>query len=168
LLSETNQIFSFGNNDFGQLGDSGIAPANVPIEIFNDYKFKNDENITNIFAGNDFSIFYTSYKHLKSFGNNKNGQSCTTLSKDNFLLSYDIYDIKSVSIGLGLEFAIHCIVRNTTSQVYSFGRFNDRGELGNGNGFGSNFPYQINQNNICMKKIIMVESGECKFNFFFF
>ena len=72
ILSEQKNVYTFGCNDFGQIG---VAPKRV----FHHFQINKlyEKNVEDIFTGDDHS-FLTKYENgekiLKAWGNNRNGQ----------------------------------------------------------------------------------------------
>lgn len=72
LLTEKGEVFTFGSNQFGQLGvgdfQNRFVPTRVKVErIVNGH-------ITQISAGSNHTILLTSLGEVLTFGNNQNGQ----------------------------------------------------------------------------------------------
>ncbi|KAI9291076.1 RCC1/BLIP-II [Neoconidiobolus thromboides FSU 785] len=79
IKTKDNRIYSFGSNSYGQLSIGGLKATNklssLPLEITNiiapsNYTYKN--NVIDIYAGGDTSIFIVNQKMINNNNNNNN------------------------------------------------------------------------------------------------
>jgi alpha-tubulin suppressor-like RCC1 family protein len=128
VVTNTNDLFTFGYNAYGQLGLGNNTNYNTPqrVEFFN-------SNVASVSCGgihtaivtntNDlFTFGYNAYGQL-GLGNNGSGTDRNTPQRVEFFNS----DVASVSCGL-----YHTAVVGTTRNLFTFG-YNADGQLGIGN-----------------------------------
>nr|XP_027195486.1 E3 ubiquitin-protein ligase MYCBP2-like [Dermatophagoides pteronyssinus] len=72
LLTDKNEVFTFGSNQFGQLGVGDLENRFQPTKI--DLEFVCKGYIKQIAAGSNHSILLTSLGEVITFGNNQQGQ----------------------------------------------------------------------------------------------
>lgn len=73
-VTSQNNIYSWGSNLSGELGDNTFVSSNLPINITNNFELEYNEKITSISAGNTFSIVSTSLGNIFTFGENNSYQ----------------------------------------------------------------------------------------------
>jgi alpha-tubulin suppressor-like RCC1 family protein len=105
-------LFCFGDNQFGQLGTGYNKSTNVPVEL----KFFKNENLKEIFCGDEFSFalcgisIFISLQENKvfSWGKNEYGQLGHGDTKDrNIPTKFDFFDGKKIiQISCGY---FHCL-----------------------------------------------------------
>ena len=119
IISDTNEIYSFGNNKNLQCGIEDNLKVKNPINI----SFLNN-GITAISAacGNDHSLILSTEKNVYSFGNNEDGVlgiKNNKLKSSKFIkIDFGIYNnrIKSISAG-----TIHNIALTDNGKIFSWG-----------------------------------------------
>ncbi|CAF1089937.1 unnamed protein product [Rotaria sp. Silwood1] len=135
LLTESGDLYSFGNNETGQLGrDVHLEPKeNVSIWLqLSQISCFNGQHILNIWAGGHgfFVLTQNSTIHLFSCGANSFGQLGHS-SKQPIYLPMEIKEIsfvdKIIKISCGLQ---HTLILDSMGYVYGLGRSDD-GRLGN-------------------------------------
>ena len=72
-INSDNQLFCWGNNDNGQLGDGTITNRNIPTPV-NSTGLLNGKAVNSVTAGYDHTCAINSYKELFCWGNNELGQ----------------------------------------------------------------------------------------------
>jgi alpha-tubulin suppressor-like RCC1 family protein len=138
VLTSSGQLYAFGTNDEGQLGnannDASIAnPTPTPVTLPGA-----SGTVTQIAAGNDFSLALTSGGQLYAFGDNEYGQlgnatnNATTAANPTPAL-VAVAAGRVVQIAAGFDYAL---VLSATGQVFAFGD-NDYGQLGNPTNIGT-------------------------------
>ena len=70
LIYDGNELFGFGNNDYGQLGLGDNDNRNIPILLMT------DKTIRKIFYGSYHTFILKESGELFAFGNNNYGQLC--------------------------------------------------------------------------------------------
>ncbi len=74
LSTNLGRIFSWGNNEYGQLGDGTINKRNKPLDVTSSFYLLSGELIKSISAGSLHSLISTTNGRVFAFGNNENGQ----------------------------------------------------------------------------------------------
>ncbi|MGA3221528.1 MAG: hypothetical protein ABSE77_21075, partial [Acidimicrobiales bacterium] len=137
-LTSSGQMYAFGTNDEGQLGnannDASIAnptPTLVTVPGASG-------TVTQIAAGNDFSLALTSGGQVFAFGDNEYGQlgnatnnSTTAANAAPTLVALPAGRVVQVAAGYDFSLAL-----SSTGEVFAFGG-NDYGQLGNSNNTGT-------------------------------
>eukprot|EP01080_Neovahlkampfia_damariscottae_P006368 gene6368-10375_t len=133
LLRNDGMLFSFGNNENGELGDGTTNSTFVLIQI------QNINSIVKISAGGTFSLVLKNDGNVYSFGSNTYGQlgDGTTIQRNTPTLITTVQNIIEISAGRS-----HSILLKSDSTVYSFG-YNLFGQLGLGNNSNAFIPTKI-------------------------
>lgn len=159
LLGKTGNVYSYGQNIYGQLGDNETIPREECVTTVVKVRDENGslvklENIAEISAGEQYSIAVTNTGKVYTWGINK----YQTLGFSNDLnadgieesgvatLKEDIQDVERVSAGY-----VHTTIYKEDGKVYTWGQGKD-GNLGN----AENFDYYIAQ--LVGKDIIQTNS----------
>jgi E3 ubiquitin-protein ligase HERC2 len=125
-LTETGQVFSWGDGDYGKLGRGGSDGCNVPQII----ETLDGQGVSQIVCGAQFSIALT-----------KTGEVLTWGKGDYFRLGHNsdkhvrkptvVEALRAKKIVHVASGALHCLAVTDTGQVYAWGD-NDHGQVGNG------------------------------------
>ncbi len=162
LITSFGRVFSWGNNEYGQLGDESNINKNLPVEITNKFSLVNNEKIENIKVGLGHSMVTTSMGRVYTWGNNEYGQlgdgtktkrkKPTDVTRD-FLFA-DNEKINFIALG-----ALHSLVV-TSSRVFTFGS-NESGQLGDATTKMRYKPVDITNrfSPLPEEKIIKIEAG---------
>ena len=145
-IINNNQLFSFGANDYGQLG---LGNYNV----YDSPQLVDLQDPVSVTCGDDHVIVLTK-NGLYGCGNNKTGQLGigTNMKRNNTFRKINLKNIVAVVCG-----ANHTIVLTKTG-LYSFG-YNREGQLGLGTThFSNNEPMRINID-IDLKDIELIRCG---------
>ncbi len=132
-IDESGNLWSWGLNNNGQLGNGGEVDVNNPVQIKPGTKF------TQVSAGNLFCLALDEDGNIWSFGTNGVGQ----LGVDGITKSNEPVKIasettfKSISAG-----SSHGLAIDINNNLWSWG-LNSNGQLGNGTNDNSNTPVQI-------------------------
>ncbi|QWB99420.1 DUF5011 domain-containing protein [Mycoplasmatota bacterium] len=144
-LTSNGNLYTWGQNGDGQLGNNSYDDSVVPINITSNFPLTSQEKIINIDAGSSHAVALTSENNLFSWGDNFSGQlgDGTNISKSSPInitshLNLDINDY-IVDIELG---SLHSTVLTNDGQVFSWGK-NYSGQLGDGNDVDRNTPFNI-------------------------
>ena len=132
-LKEDGSLCSWGNNDYGQLGDGTKTSKSGAVQI------DNLVNVKAIAAGKYHSVALTHYGFVYAWGANDYGQlgdGTTTIRTSPRLLNID--NIKSIAAG-----DYHTVALTYSGDVWTWGK-NDSGQLGNGSNANSYNPEQLN------------------------
>lgn len=146
-LTGANELFSFGSNEFGQLGragGSGTPAANpIPQQISLP---GTAARVTGLAAGDDHSLALTAAGELYSFGSNRfgqlgraadNGTELPNSTPERIALPSDAG--MAVQVAAGYE---QSLVLTATGRLYSFGG-NLYGQLGRETNAGSEAPNPV-------------------------
>ncbi|MBU1143737.1 MAG: InlB B-repeat-containing protein, partial [Firmicutes bacterium] len=144
-LSSNGQIFAWGNNDSGQLGNNTNENLYSPLNITSYFILNADEYITKIAAGGGHASAVTSSNRIFVWGNNYTGQlGNNSLINSNVPIDITLEfefntDEEVVYIDLGLD---------NSSLVTSYGRIytwgdNGQGKLGDGTQIKKLKPVEI-------------------------
>jgi uncharacterized repeat protein (TIGR02543 family) len=131
-VTTTGRLYTWGRNNFGQLGDDTLVDNSTPTLI----SFPGGETIRNVAAGLGHSLAVTTSGQVYAWGSNLRGQlGKTTIvnPKTPTLISFDgpnsLNDGETVrDVVAGGEYS-HAVTTN--GRVYSWGS-NNRGQLGDG------------------------------------
>src|SRR5690348_17054256 len=139
-LTAGGRVLSWGENDFGQLGNGTIRNSPKPAPV----KLPAGVKITAISAGCEFGLALTAGGQLMAWGNNEagqlgNGEIGDPDTSDGQIGALDQFEKLPVRVhlpagvrvrGMAASFA-YTLAVSTTGRVYAWGE-NSRGELGNG------------------------------------
>ncbi|MCF7924822.1 MAG: hypothetical protein K9L64_06955, partial [Candidatus Izimaplasma sp.] len=157
IITSKGKLFSWGYNDYGQLGDGTVTPQSSPIEIGYNILNINQNNlpiyqeIIQVSLGNSFSSAITSEGMLFTWGENSYGQlgDGTTISKSTpteITSQFGLFPGETISqISLGDSFAIAI---TSEDRLFSWG-YNGFGQLGDNTTTSKSTPTEItNQFNL--------------------
>jgi hypothetical protein len=125
-LSTTGQVYAWGSNFFGQLGNGTTTDADLPVAV----DLPAGVRITAIAAGGDHSLALTTTGQVYAWGANTDGQlgDGTTTDADVPVAvpAPEGVVITAIAAGTG-----HSLALSTAGTAYAWG-FNASGQLGNG------------------------------------
>jgi hypothetical protein len=155
ILSQYDTIVSFGNNIYGQLGNSGSNDV-FPDNVVYDSHGRKMANVKQIACGNEHSVALLQNGDIYSWGSNDNGQLGIDKGEKSFYnypQKIPLCDVESVSCG-----NFHTLFLTKHGYVYGCGR-NDFSQLGHQSSIRSiNTPTLINSLNF--HNIIVCGGGE--------
>ena len=133
-LTSTGRLFTWGINEYGQLGDGTTINKLSPTEITSQFILLNNETISSLSLGYNHSLALTSSGRMFSWGSNSRGQlGDGTIT--NKLVPIEITEHINLSNGDSIittsAGSSHSIVLTSTSEVFTFGS-NYFGQLGDG------------------------------------
>ena len=147
-IGSNNNVYSFGDNTYGQLGTGNTVEARVPVNITANFTLNPGETFINIEAGERHGVVLTSTGRVFTWGNNQYGQ----IGDNTTASSYQPKDITSfipldpgdyiVKIFAG---GYNTFLISDNEKVYAFGR-NTHGQLGNNSYTNSLIPEDITTN----------------------
>ncbi|RJP61813.1 MAG: hypothetical protein C4543_02940, partial [Ignavibacteriales bacterium] len=147
-LSSQGQMFVWGHNESGQLGNDSTQDVYLPLNITNQFQLNAEEHIIDISTGGGHAAVITSSGRLFTWGSNYNGQLGNgTLT--NHLIPIDITanfnlsnDEKIVFVDLGRD---NSSVITTIGRIFTWGN-NSQGKLGDGTNTNRLYPVEITTN----------------------
>ncbi|KAL0488313.1 E3 ubiquitin-protein ligase HERC [Acrasis kona] len=164
LLTTEGIVYSFGNNQYGQLGNGDTTESQQstaqPIVtcgvLFN-------KTIVQIVGGLFSSVLLSADNRLYTFGNGANGAIGNgDVTQSNYkyftaiaVIMYGALSGKSIS---QISASHHVLVLTSSGNVYGWGK-NDNGQLGIGNNIDQYAPVAINQTEIGNRMIVQVSCG---------
>ena len=162
-LTSNGRLFTWGRNDYGQLGDGTTVSKSTPTEITNRFSLATEDKIIQVSLGGSHSAALTSEGRLFTWGRNDNGQlgDGTTVSKSTpteitSRISLATED-KIIQVSLGYS---HSAALTSNGRLFTWGR-NDYGQLGDGTTVSKSTPTEItNRFSLATEdKIIQVSLG---------
>jgi uncharacterized repeat protein (TIGR02543 family) len=147
-VTTTGRVFSWGLNNYGQLGDGTSTNKGTPtMVVFNN--LQNGESINSVSAGDRHSLAVTTNGRVSSWGWNAAGQlGDGTNTQRNLPIIITISGLQigetilSVNAGYVKSHAV-----TTNGRVFAWG-FNGSGQLGDGTEIDKNIPIQISFNGL--------------------
>ena len=153
ILTENGVVYSFGNNDWGQLGIKNRISQYSPVLIDT---LIIPGKIKSVKAGHTFSLVLTENGFVYSFGSNNNGElgiGQNIPSKLKPVLIRNINNVIQICVG-----QYNSMILDNNGLVYLFGR-RDRRELDSSIEFNRNIPLYIPTLIPNLKDIINIFSG---------
>lgn len=152
LTNDTsNNLYLWGLNDFGQLGNGNNIDSNIPINPVL------TNRVLQVSCGNHFTVCVTEElsNNVWSWGENTVGQlGDGTSSSTSLPTRIDLDGLKALQVSCGDSHTL-CVVDDLSNNLYSWGG-NNSGQLGNGTNTNYNFPQQIDTDN---KKVVLCSAG---------
>ena len=139
LITSEYRVFTWGDNEFGQLGQGDTIHQSTPVEITSQLAFQEGETVNSIALGDGYSAMITSLGRFLTWGNNDNAQmgnieSSTVLIPTNIIQNSKVATVlKTEAYAYGSDITPH--VPSRAGFTYA-GWFTDE-ELTN--------PYTFNQ-----------------------
>jgi len=148
VWSSSGELFMWGNNASGQLGDGTLEERLTPVNITDNLEFDAGEKISEIGLGEDHSLMLTSMGRVFAWGSNYIGQlgdetlgavSIPTKIDANF--NFNIGEsITDITVG-----KLYNIAMSSEGRVFTWGD-NEYGQLGDGTDVGKPTPTDITSN----------------------
>jgi uncharacterized repeat protein (TIGR02543 family) len=162
VITLFGRVFTWGDNESGQLGDGTNTESLTPIEITSNFSLFDSEKITSISFGYSFSTAITSIGRVFTWGTNTNGQ----LGNGNNLDNNTPQAISFISLESGEIVSNVVAGQNQSIALTNFGRVfswgsNSSHQLGDGTNIDRNIPVNITSsfNLSGLENITMVASG---------
>ena len=133
-ITSEGRIFTWGNNENGQLGDGTTTYSSVPVDITSQFGLDSDEKIIKASLGESHSSTITSKGRIFTWGNNDSGQlgdGTTTdiLIPNNITENFNLnIDEKIIQVSLG---GYHSSAITSEGRIFTWGS-NFGGKLGDG------------------------------------
>ncbi|MCL6591934.1 MAG: putative Ig domain-containing protein [Firmicutes bacterium] len=133
ILKSDGTVWTWGRNDYGQLGDGTTATRTLPIQI------KELTNIREIIASSYHTIALRNDGTVWAWGRNDFGQlgDGTTLNRSLPVQVLGVTNVKEIAVG-----SLYTVVLKNDGTVWAWGR-NDFGQLGDGTTIDRNIPVQV-------------------------
>ena len=140
LVRPDGSMWSWGANDFGQLGTGNNAPSLIPVEI------GSGNTWVEVARGQFHNLALDEFGRVWSWGANSDGQLGLghTFDSESPTLVGGLNGIDSIGTG-----AYHSFAVSVSGNVYAWGR-NKSGQLGDGTNTNSSTPILISVDNIDM------------------
>lgn len=132
-ISTTGQIYTWGLNFRGQLGDGTNTNKSIPKNITGQFNFKNDELVNYISLGFGYSALITSTNRVFTFGYNGYGQlgDGTTVDRFTPLDITDQFELYSGETMITILIEEHAAALTSSGRLFTWG-YNLYGQLGDG------------------------------------
>jgi alpha-tubulin suppressor-like RCC1 family protein len=162
ILNDLGQVFSFGTNDYGQLGSGNYDERKYPSIV----SALDDEKIIAVSAGDDHCLLLNDRGQVFVLGSNEFGQlglKPEEVEREGFEIDENItIPILLDTTGIGEIIAVsagssYSMILNSQGQVFSFGT-NDVGQLGLGNTHDQITPTMIDH--IKIGKVVAISAGD--------
>ncbi|MGN0667387.1 MAG: DUF4214 domain-containing protein [Huintestinicola sp.] len=140
-ITESGDLYLWGLNDKGQLGDGTTTTSSKPVKI----TVGNNEKVKAVALGSKHSAAITTNGEVYFWGNNSCGQlgdGTTTSSSTPKKLSSFGTDVKAIALGGDTS-----AVLLNSGKMYTFG-YNGEGQLGNGTTTNSSSPVEVGLSNV--------------------
>lgn len=160
-LSTNGEIYSWGDNQDGQLGDGTHTESRFP-NLISIENLQSGESIKNVYAGHNNAMILTTQGRVFAWGLNNFGQLGvgTTLSSNlpHLVHFSELSSAESINqISLGKDFTL---ALTNLGRVFTWG-FNSSGQLGDGTTINQVIPKLISFNGLTTNEsIYQVEAGQ--------
>lgn len=139
-LTNTGRVFSWGDNENGEVGNGGAAVVVTPTDITANFDLDDGDQITQLVVGWKQSFVLTKLGKIYAWGSNEYGQlgfgdNVTRRKPEQLSYAFD-----GVVIAMATD--SHTVAVTDKGKVYSWG-FNGSGQLGNGSTSNSSTPVDI-------------------------
>lgn len=150
-LTSAGQVWAWGHNGSGQLGDGTRTESHVPVRV----KLPRGVTVTAIAVGGFDGLALTSAGHVLAWGDNGFGQlgNGTRHSSSIPVRVRFPAGTKVTAVGVG---SLHNLARTSTGQLLAWGS-NAFGQLGNGTTASSDIPVRVKLG--AGAKVIAVSAG---------
>jgi uncharacterized repeat protein (TIGR02543 family) len=160
-LTEGGKVFTWGNNTYGELGNSTFIGSLTPVDITDQFALLNEEDkITMISMGGNHASALTESGKLFTWGRNVVGQ----LGNNSTVNAFNPVDItyqfpaedKIRSIEMGV---LHSAALTESGKVFTWGK-GGNGMLGNNSTSNSLVPIDITERFPVLDKVIQMSLGD--------
>ncbi len=150
-ITSANNVFAWGNNERGELGDNSLYSQQLPVNITNNFALEDDDYVEYLVLGKIHSMAVTSTGKIFTWGNNYHGQlgDGTGVRR---LVPTDITEQFGFEIGERIDKLVtdksvyaHNLLTTSSGRVFSWG-FNLHGQVGNNSVENSLLPVDITSN----------------------
>jgi alpha-tubulin suppressor-like RCC1 family protein len=163
-LSMDGEVFSWGNNANGKLGDGTTISSYSPVAV--DMSPFGGKKVVDIYAGGSFSAALTEEGKLFSWGQNSyyalgDGTSSHRFNPTPVYNSGALLNVKLYDASLGDKFGLALGTDGTNHKVFAWGA-NQDGQLGIGNTANQRWPVQTMEG----YRVTQISAGEANSLFF--
>ncbi|MBO6522749.1 MAG: T9SS type A sorting domain-containing protein [Balneolaceae bacterium] len=159
MIAEDSTVYSFGENNYGQLGHDDKVSRRDPTQI-------SHANITGkkfvaVSAGKNFSVLLAHDGSVFVMGHNNNGYLGIGSTTPGEILVPTLVDTSNISGHRIVQIAAgnnHTIMLSDSNQVFAFGE-NVNGQLGDSTRVSKISPVKIPKSNFANKTITDIEAG---------
>ncbi|MCP3875173.1 MAG: tandem-95 repeat protein, partial [Desulfobacteraceae bacterium] len=132
-LKENGTVWTWGNNNSGQLGDGANTSQNAPVQV------TDLSNVTSIAGGSSHTLALKADGTVWAWGHNGYGQlgDGTTSNQNVPVQVADLSNVISIACG-----DVHSMALKNDGSVWTWG-YNGYGQLGDGTGTQRNTPVQV-------------------------
>ncbi|MGD9605375.1 MAG: InlB B-repeat-containing protein, partial [Bacilli bacterium] len=144
-LSESGQVFAWGYNNYGQIGDGTNTSRKTPVEITSRFNLLGDEQIVQVYAGTLHSMAITNFGKIFTWGLNTSGQiGDGTLSSKNspVNITANVKLQPSETIDLAFVFTNSNYIKTTQGRIIAWGSDSNY-KLGAGYYINVPYPHDI-------------------------
>jgi alpha-tubulin suppressor-like RCC1 family protein len=161
VLLDNGEIWSWGDNAFGQLGIGNVVSTMIPTVVIQD-NGNPLTNIVSISAGSFHTLALSNDGYIWAFGDNENGQlgngSNAALSKPAKVQHPDngqpLSEIVYIAAGTS-----HSLALQNSGNIWAWGN-NKYGQLGIGSDKNQYLPQKTNCTNIPIDQILTIDAGK--------
>ncbi|NDI34413.1 RCC1 domain-containing protein [Chengkuizengella sediminis] len=128
-LDGNGEVWTWGRNDYGQLGDGTTKSKSNPVSVLVDDEGNKLSNITAIVAGVEHNLALDGEGKVWSWGRNNKGQLGVDPSLGHSKVALMVEELNNIqAIAIGHEYSL---ALDDNGEVWSWGR-NEDGQLGDG------------------------------------
>lgn len=153
-LDDDGEVYSWGNNTYGQLGDGSNVSVNLPVNISQTSDTLKDKKIVQIAAGFYHSLAIDSKGNLYTWGRNNSGQLG---NGTNINSNEPVYIPTDFSVDKVTSRADHSVAIDSSGLMYSWGT-NNANLLGHSNG-ANRKPEKVSEGMMANVKAVSVSTG---------
>lgn len=128
VLTEDGRVYSWGDNEYGQVGNGTIGRSNdalSPVDITGNFNLPAGQKIIEIYAAWDSSFALTDNGRVFAWGDNHSGQLATGDTEDKAVPTEVTFPFDGQMITLATD--SHVLALTDTGHLYSWG-YNDHGQ----------------------------------------
>ena len=145
VLTSTNRLFTWGQNNYGQLGDDTTLDQSIPTDITTQFSLSSGENIIYVELGASNSSVITSTGRMFTWGLNLNGQlgdgtTTNKISPIDITTQFNLSDGETILSGSFRN--DHSLAITSLNRLFTWGR-NSNGQLGDGTKIDKLTPVDI-------------------------
>ena len=154
-VTSDGQVFTWGSNQSGQLGNNSLINASVPVSV-DKQGILEGKKVVGIAAGYSHSMVVTSDGQVFAWGSNDKGEL-----GDNTLTKNTLPSVVDASGGLASKTVVavrsggsHSMALTSDGQIFGWG-LNTSGQLGNNSTTNSPVPVEVNANGVLASKMVV-------------